>query len=269
MASNRNGNPKCSAKQREANRKNSADSTGPRTPAGKERVRWNRVTHGLCTQEILLPGEDGEALENLASQMHAEAQPVGVEEGVLVERMIVCLWRLHRLARVETGIFMSEHWALLRSRERRKALEHTRLEGDESTMDQLTRSIERMPAFSRKIKTQQALAKQALATEQEMARHAEADTPTLGQTFIRGVSGVDALSKLARYEAHIERCYYRTRHELERCQLKRQGKHVPAPLAVDMTVTGEASASSGLCDQGTMQKEEIAPPDIEAELFEK
>jgi hypothetical protein len=236
---NENGNSKTSERQREANRQNALRSTGPRTAAGKEHVRWNAVTHGLLAQEILLPGEDAEAFEDLARRMRTEAQPLGVEEDALVERMIACWWRLRRLTRVETGILASEYFGILEGRASREALSHTGRNDDN-----VSKAIDGMYALSREHKRQQALARQALATGQEIARRAEADTPTLGQAFVRGVSGADALSKLSRYEASIERSYYRALHELQRRQLARQGEDVPAPLAVDVTVTGEADASS-------------------------
>ena len=87
MARNRNGNPNTSAKQQEANRRNALRSTGPRTAAGKEHVRPNAVKHGLVAREILIPGEDLEALEELAGRMRAELHPVGAEEEALVERI--------------------------------------------------------------------------------------------------------------------------------------------------------------------------------------
>src|SRR5262245_13977003 len=197
MARNRNGNPNTSAKQQEANRRNALRSTGPRTAAGKEHVRRNAVKHGLVAREILIPGEDLEALEELARRMRAELHPVGAEEEALVERMIACCWRLRRPARVEAGIFVTQYCALQKSRARREARSHTHLDGDESTMDELSRTIEQMPTFTDNIKRQQALARKALAAEQEIARNAEGDTPTVGQAFIRGA---DELLKLLRYE---------------------------------------------------------------------
>jgi hypothetical protein len=51
-----------SEKKAEANRRNALKSTGPKTPEGKDAVRLNALKHGLLSQEILLPGEDEEAL---------------------------------------------------------------------------------------------------------------------------------------------------------------------------------------------------------------
>ena len=54
-----------SEKKAEANRRNALKSTGPKTPEGKAAVRLNALKHGLRSEEVLLPGEDGEALTEL------------------------------------------------------------------------------------------------------------------------------------------------------------------------------------------------------------
>ena len=97
-----------SDKQRKANRENARKSTGPRTPEGKAVTRLNAVKHGLLSQEVLLPEEDAAALRELGERVRAELQPVGQLENMLVEQIIVGFWRLHRLRRVEAGIFARE-----------------------------------------------------------------------------------------------------------------------------------------------------------------
>jgi hypothetical protein len=71
-------------------------------------VRLNANKHGLRSQEVLLPGEDGEALKELDENLRAELQPVGELENLLVDRIIAAHWRLRRLGRVEAGIFVRE-----------------------------------------------------------------------------------------------------------------------------------------------------------------
>jgi hypothetical protein len=97
-----------SARKAAANRQNALKSTGPKTPDGKAAVRLNALRHGLLSEEILLPGEDEEALRELAEGLRAELQPVGELEGLLVDRITSLLWRLRRLGRVEAGIFAHE-----------------------------------------------------------------------------------------------------------------------------------------------------------------
>src|SRR5262249_59767536 len=110
-----------SPKRRAANRLNALRSTGPRTTAGKQRVRMNAIQHGLLAQDVLLPGEDVAAYNDLAQRVRAERGAAGAEEEALVDRMIACLWRLRRVARVETGILTYEHFSLLAPRARREA----------------------------------------------------------------------------------------------------------------------------------------------------
>jgi hypothetical protein len=105
-----------SDKQIQANRRNALNSTGPKTPEGKAAVRLNARTHGLRSQEVLLPGEDEEGLKELEENLRAELQPVGELENLLVDDIVAAYWRLRRLRRVEVGIFAWEHYGELRER---------------------------------------------------------------------------------------------------------------------------------------------------------
>src|SRR3954454_9631864 len=62
-----------------ANRRNSLLSTGPRTPAGRAASKLNSLTHCLCAEETILPGEDGEELQRhrdtWACELGAETEP--------------------------------------------------------------------------------------------------------------------------------------------------------------------------------------------------
>ncbi len=50
--------PACSQKRRDANRESALKSTGPRTPEGEKRARFNALKHGLTAATPVLPGED-------------------------------------------------------------------------------------------------------------------------------------------------------------------------------------------------------------------
>ena len=97
-----------SDKQARANQQNALKSTGPKTPEGKAAVRHNARKHGLLSQEMLLPGEDETAFKELGESLREELQPVGELENLLVERIIAAHWRLRRISRAETGIFVRE-----------------------------------------------------------------------------------------------------------------------------------------------------------------
>jgi len=67
----------------------------------------------------------------------------------------------------------------------------------------------------------------------------EAETATLGQTFIRDADGANAFSKLSRYETTIERSLYKALHELQRLQAaRRTDRNAPLPAAIDVDVSG-------------------------------
>ena len=97
-----------SEKQTQANRRNAQKSIGPTTSEGKAAVRHNALKHGLLAQDVLLIGEDKDELRALGERMVAELQPEGELEEQLVEQIVVALWRLRRLHRVEAGIFNFE-----------------------------------------------------------------------------------------------------------------------------------------------------------------
>src|SRR5215203_2951282 len=115
-----------SDKKAEANRRNALKSTGPKTPEGKAAVRLNALKHGLLSQEILLPGEDEEALRELGEALRAELQPLGELESLFVDRIIASYWRLRRLGRVEAGIFAWQLYRELRERAQREARSYKR-----------------------------------------------------------------------------------------------------------------------------------------------
>jgi hypothetical protein len=92
-----------SDKQARANRRNGLKSTGPKTPEGKAAVRHNATKHGLLSRDVLLPDEDGTALEELSERLRDELQPVGELENLLVDRIIAATWRLRRIGRVASG----------------------------------------------------------------------------------------------------------------------------------------------------------------------
>jgi len=209
----------------EANRKNALKSTGPKTPEGKDAVRLNALKHGLLSSEILLPGEDEAALRELGEHLRAELQPVGELENLLVDRITSLFWRLRRLGRVEAGIFAWEFYAELAERAEQEA------RAQESRLDDILIAADTTVSDERKHRD-------ALSRAEEMRVKQDAETATLGRTFARDADKANAFSKLSRYETTIERGLYKALHELERRQAARLGGSVPAPLAVDVDVSG-------------------------------
>jgi hypothetical protein len=93
--------------QRRAARRNSEMSTGPVTTEGKAHSRFNAMRHGLCSQQALLPGEDGQALADLSREFHKSTRPVGPQELYCVERMILAYWRLRRIGALEAEVLQT------------------------------------------------------------------------------------------------------------------------------------------------------------------
>ena len=96
-----------SPSQVEANRGNALRSTGPQTRGGKRAVRRNALKHGLLAKEVFIQAGDGKErrseFRNLMAQLREDLQPEGVLEGMLVEKIAICYWRLRRALRSEIG----------------------------------------------------------------------------------------------------------------------------------------------------------------------
>lgn len=101
-----------SEKQLQANRRNAAKSTGPRTPEGKAKSSRNALKHGLLAREVVIREGDGaenaSEFEALMDRLENHFQPVGALEEFLVERVGVSIWRLRRAQRFEVGAIREE-----------------------------------------------------------------------------------------------------------------------------------------------------------------
>jgi len=99
---------KSTDKQIAANRRNAAHSTGPRTESGKAIACRNSLKHGLLAKEIVI--DAGEGAESQAefnavlSDLHAQFEPQGPLEEMLIEKIAVAYWRLRRAHRYEVGL---------------------------------------------------------------------------------------------------------------------------------------------------------------------
>jgi hypothetical protein len=87
----------------EINRRNAQKSTGPRTPEGKDRSRFNAVKHGMTAKTLVLPGEDVEALQVRIDAWTADLQPRNDVEQHLVEQAVHTSWQLDRADRAATA----------------------------------------------------------------------------------------------------------------------------------------------------------------------
>ena len=92
-------------KQIEANRRNAAKSTGPRTPEGKAASRLNALKHGVYANSPLIEGEDSAHYEALSRGYFERFNPATPEEHTLLASIIRNAWLMERLSLVETDIW--------------------------------------------------------------------------------------------------------------------------------------------------------------------
>ena len=149
----------------------------------------------------------------------------------MVERVAACMWRLRRLYRVEAGIFAHETLTteLDRAEEEVKSFEQ-----DDGKL--LLASLRNVQITDEKRHSR------ATAPVEKTVRLLQEESLALGVAFRQDAENAGAISKLSRYEAAIERSFYRALHELQRVQAAREDGQPPRSIAVDVTVDGPGPA---------------------------
>jgi hypothetical protein len=87
-----------------ASQRNGRKSKGPKTRAGKKKIRLNALWHGAFAKEALLPGEDPALYAEVRRDFRRLYRPTDPEEEFLVNRIIYAAWRLQRRAGMEPRI---------------------------------------------------------------------------------------------------------------------------------------------------------------------
>ena len=106
-----------------ANRKNSRKSTGPKSPAGKDKSKLNRLTHGLRAEQFVLPSEDAAEFQTFVDAWMADWKPRTMARAQLVKEAAVAAWRKERCVRSEStrlGRRIRETMAMWRTGEDQK-----------------------------------------------------------------------------------------------------------------------------------------------------
>jgi hypothetical protein len=197
-----------------ANQRNARRSTGPNTPEGKAVVRLNALQHGLLAREVVLPGEDADAFEDLWNRVRADLAPMGPIEELLVDRIVNALWRLQRLARAETALF---HWRVHELKAKRLAKQASSYE--KTFLDGLSGLSFSAPEITDKASHAEATEALGQATYER-----DRDEVLLGRALDTDAKEGDAFAKLARYERSIERSLLRNLSELRQMQDKRRDR---------------------------------------------
>ncbi len=94
-----------SAKQLTANRRNAKMSSGPTTTPGMGITKLNALKHGLCAQQVVLPGEEPKDFEALRQRLARDVCPEDVIEEELVDWIALSMWRRKRGAAFEAALF--------------------------------------------------------------------------------------------------------------------------------------------------------------------
>jgi hypothetical protein len=97
-----------STKQLIANR-NNAKKGGIKTEEGKSISRFNAVKHGIFTNVIIADMEESDVINQLRGDVFDELKPKGVLEETLVDRIVVCIWRLRRCAIADKAVTEKEY----------------------------------------------------------------------------------------------------------------------------------------------------------------
>ncbi len=87
-----------------ANRKNAKQSTGPRTPEGKQRSSKNALKHGLLALDSVIPGEDPADFDRHLTLYEDTYNPRNCVERELVLQIADSAWRMRRLSRIEATV---------------------------------------------------------------------------------------------------------------------------------------------------------------------
>jgi hypothetical protein len=87
----------------DANRRNSARSTGPRTARGRERSKYNALKHGMRARTDVLPTEDPAEFEERLAEILRDAAPRNVFEYLLARQIARATWQQDRAVRVQTA----------------------------------------------------------------------------------------------------------------------------------------------------------------------
>jgi hypothetical protein len=179
--------------QIDANRENAKNSTGPRSAEGKAASSRNGLSHGLCADKHILPGEDPEEFLFFLKELFDQFRPVGQGEEKLVLRIAPAQWRLDRAFPMEAGI-------------QRECLREL---AEEDAYRQRTYVQEKENA--------------AYRSEPKLPAPTPSDErDRLARAFNLDCAGPNSFAKLTRYEGAIERSIDHSLRQLKTFQAARQ-----------------------------------------------
>jgi hypothetical protein len=81
-----------------------ANSTGPRTPAGKAISSQNARKHDLCSRTLRLSPEEWAEYNGMCDRYRRDLQPVGDVEQTLIDEICFSYWRLQQAREAELTV---------------------------------------------------------------------------------------------------------------------------------------------------------------------
>jgi hypothetical protein len=87
----------------DSNRRNSLRSTGPRTKAGRDKSRFNGLTHGLSAKVAVIPSESPHDYDERMTAVKKTLAPRNAVEALIVEQLVQASWVHDRAVRVQTA----------------------------------------------------------------------------------------------------------------------------------------------------------------------
>lgn len=203
-----------SEKQLEANRRNAARSTGPRTAAGMAVSSKNARKHGLLSAEVVIPGEEPSEFASFRQAMLDDLSPVGQLELMLADRIVSSFWNLKRSGRMENELYVS--------------LMDSGYSEDAITKDEPMSFMLRCtnPDGSKYIGSHYSISKtdgvkdllREPETQEPETAESDNSVRSLGSVTLQDFTSSNILSRFRRYEGQIERSLYKALTELHRLQ---------------------------------------------------
>ena len=203
------------AKQVEANRKNAARSTGPRTEDGRKKSALNALQHGMTSESPVLPTEDAGHYKEFRAQLILDLAPKGATEERVAEEIVDYSWRLRRANNLELGILA-----------RGVATIDQRFYRDLQRKQEVTygdlQSAKFGPAIEDVVEVVNEDAYDILCVRisdtEAIQRSEEA---RLASAFVEDAAGPDALARLSRYETSLFRRRNQALEALQTLQAQR------------------------------------------------
>lgn len=170
--------------QIQANQQNAQNSTGPKTDEGKAASAQNAVKHGLRSTKVLIPSDDPAQYQAMRNALMEELNPVGASEQLLADRIAALHWQLQRATAMQAECLV--------------AIDKKIYNFDYENKDNCDEGEDL------------AAAKRRLFDE------------TFGEIVVHDFTSSRVLERLVIYERRIENSLFKTRHELEILQDRRQ-----------------------------------------------